>query len=336
MVQNQQEQSGFNQRADKAAMELKGDISQKQGLDLQSKQVAVGPDGKPPPPLPPEGSYMRETIEQQRAAAQIGDQPPAGTAEQMLDGSQAPPMTPPPSQQEPQGDPAISQKAQDRFSELSAKLRSQEQALQAAKEEARTASESKADLEQRLAALEQTHQQMVQSNLDNLDPEARMLVMQQAQMQEGFQRLRKDIVDEIMPHVQGLEKQSENQEMMALGNVFPAFDIQIHGPLVEMYRGKNPHSTIEQAFKAIATPQELVTRETAVANLAPPIVQPGSGTMQPRYMPEPQANPDDELRAEARALHEMARSDDPAVKRELARRQNAHLAKRLGGMLPGS
>ena len=144
------------------------------------------------------------------------------------------------------------------------------------------------------------------------------------------------MVGEIMPHIQGLEQKSQHQEMLDLGGTFPAFDIVIHGHLIESYRAKNPYSTIEQAFKAIATPNELTTRQTAVANAVPPVVQPGNGSLQPRYMPEPKTDPEDELRAEARAIHELARSADPMDRRDLARRQSQHLAKRLSSFLPGS
>jgi len=333
---NKKEPSQFNQRADNAAMALKGDISRRFGKDLPSTQVAVGPDGKPPAPLPPEGSYARESIEQQSAQAQIGDQPPVGTQEQMLDGSVAPPMTPAPEQQEPQGEPDISQNAQNRISDLSAQLRTQGQELQQALSDAQTAGAGRTELEEKVTQLQRDHETLLQSNLDNLDPETRMQVMQDARMREYLTGFKKDMIDEIMPHIQGLQKQSANQEMMALGDVFPSFDIQIHGTLIEMYRGKNPASTIEQAFKAIATPDELVTRQTAAGYPVPPIVQPGQAITQARYMPEPKSDPEAELREEARQLHELARSDDPSTRRELGRRQHQHLMARLGNVLPGS
>ena len=106
-----EETSQFNQRADNAALALKEQLSKERGVEIPERKVEVGPDGQPPKPPPPEGSYARQAYDLARAAQaaqatqmmqQQGQQPPAGTQEQALDGSQAPPL---PQQAPPPQDP---------------------------------------------------------------------------------------------------------------------------------------------------------------------------------------------------------------------------------------
>lgn len=335
-------ESQFNEASDSAALKLKGDLSRQLGKDLPSKQVLVDSDGRPPKPLPPEGSYMRQQIEAQRRQLQsqqpqpIGDQPLAGTSDQAIDGSQAPPLTTPGAT--PQEPPSqTSPKAEQRIQELTQKLRAQEQGMQAATEAARQAAESKAELEQRLVAFEQERNQLLQANLENLDPETRMQVLQDARMRETLDGFKKQLLDEIMPHVQGLQQSNIQHEMMELSEQYPAFDIQIHGPLIDMFRGKNQHCSIEQAWKAVAEPGELVTREAAsLAPAVPPVVPPGAGGVQPRYMPQPEPDQEESMIADARAAAELMKSDNPRDHRDGLRKFSENIAERLGPKLPGN
>ena len=340
--------SQFNQRSDRAALALKGEISQRLGKDLPSKQVEVGPDGQPSKPLPPEGSYMRTAIEQHRAAlaAQqaagqptqeqiLGDQPPAGTPTQATDGSMAPPLTPPeqPPQQQPA--PPISENANARIQDLAAKLRAKDQELQAAVEQARASSHSATELEGRLKTVEEQHQQMLQTNLENLDPETRAVVMQDARMHEYFDKFRQQLLGEIGPQLQGLQENRIHNDLMQLAEKYPAFDVQVHGPSIDMFRGKNPHTSIEQAFKATAEPEELVTRDVAAAVAVPPVVPPGSGGVTPRYMPEPTSNPEQEMIEEAARARDLMKSVDPNDHKKGLRAFDANIAARLANRLPG-
>lgn len=344
-----QPESHFNQRADNAALALK------QGMGLNPHTVQVGPDGKPPPPPPPPGSYAAMALEQQQAAqaahqAQqpqapaapppqnqqqiVGDQPLVGPGE-VTDGSQAPPLGVQPGQQETQGD-QLSPNAQQRFSEMSARLRAMEQQNQQMLQELEANKATRAEMEQKLEQAQKAQQEILQANLDELDPETRARVLADSRMQELFAQMEQRLTQRFMPHIETLEIEAQRNKMMDLARKYPAFDIQVHGPLIEMYRGKNPHSSVEQAFKAIAQDGELVTRDSASLQVAPPIVAPGgNGVQQPRYMPTPQPDPEQAMREDAQRAAELMRSNNHADRQQGLRLIDKNITDRLRDMLPG-
>lgn len=329
--------STFTTRADNAALALRKNL-QGQGRQVSdSSPVTVGPDGKPPAPLPPEGSYIRQAIELQRRAAEeqkiVGDQPAVGTANQAMDGSMAPklPQAPTPQQTPSENSP----RAEQRISELVAQLRAKEQELQQAAEASRKYGETAQQLQQRLQDLETQHQSMMQANLDNLDPDTRMQVMQDTRLAQRLNEFEQRILGRIQPQLKNLESQAARNEMQALSDTYPSFDYQIHGPLIDMFRAKNGNCTVEQAFRAIAEPDELVTRAAASAMAVPPIVPPGSGELaSARYAPQPVApapSPQEELVDESRRIAELRRSLDPKQQKEGMMLLDRHLRRRLGG-----
>lgn len=355
MTEQGQQPSQFNQRADNAALALKGQLNQERGLSLQEQKVEVGPDGKPPGPLPPEGSYARQAIEQQRAAATaqsqqamaqqgqptqqqiLGQQPPAGTVEQAMDGSQAPPL---PAAQPPQGpgdQDSFSENAQTRFAKLTQQLRDMDRERQAAIAQAKENETTLANAKSALDSLQQQHQQMLQANLENLDPETRMQVMQDARMQEYFAAFKQDIMNQLQPQIAGLQENRIHGELMQLAEKYPRFDVQVHGPNIEMFRGKYPEVTVEQAFKAIAEPEELVTRGSVAHAAVPPIPAPGGvNPAHTRYVAEPQSDPEQEMREESLQWKKLVASTDSADQRTGARLLEKNIADRLGDKLPGA
>ena len=214
-------------------------------------------------------------------------------------------------------------------------LRAKDQELQAAQAQARDASKSQEELTLRLTAMETQHQQMLQANLENLDPETRAVVMQDARMHEYFDKFRAQLLSEIQPQLSGLQENRIHNDLMTLADKYPSFDVQVHGPSIDKFRGKNPHTSIEQAFKAIAEPEELVTRNVAAAVAVPPVVPPGSGGVQPRYMPEPQSNPEAEMIQDAAAARELMLSNDPRDHKKGLAAFDANIAARLANHLPG-
>ncbi len=267
----------------------------------------------------------------------LGQQPPAGTIEQAIDGSQAPPLTPAPQPPQGPGEPDLSARANERFSKLTSDLRLADQERQAAvalaKENGATLAQTQAALQQ----LQQQHQQMLQSNLENLDPETRMQVMQDARMQEYFAGFKQDILNTLQPQIQGLQENRIHGELMSLADKYPRFDVQIHGPQIEMFRGKYPEVPIEQAFKAIAEPEELVTRGAVSHVAVPPILAPGgTAPTNSRYVAEPQSDPEQEMREESLAWKKLLASADPADQRAGARLLEKNMGDRLGGNLPGA
>jgi len=331
----EQPQSQFTARADNAALKLRQRLQQEGRQVADNAPVAVGPDGKPPAPPPPEGSYMSQIVQQQRAedAHVLGDQPVAGTTEQMIDGSQAPPLaqgaqpTPEPGQEQ------LSDNAQRRIRELIAELKAKEQENQQLLDLGRKQGETLAQMQQRMEMLSRQHEQLVQSNLEHLDPETRLQVMQDARIQEALSGMEQRIVSKLAPRLESIEKNNVQAEMMRLGEDYPAFDIQIHGPLIDMFRGKNPHCSIEQAFRAIAEPHELMSRSVASAAAVPPVVPPGNMGQRPRYQPEPQAqqsDPEAELVEEAQRLKALRASSDPSEQKAGMNLVHEHLKRRLG------
>ena len=312
--------SSFNANADSAAQALRGNLIAQGRQMPKAAPVEVGPDGKPPAPPPPEGSYARMAMEQRQAehARQIGDQPVAGTPNQALDGSQAPPLAPvgqPPLQTEPQDSP----RAQRRIQELVDQLRARDAELAAAREEGKRHGDTLAQTQQRMAQLEQQHQQMLQANLDNLDPETRMRVMQDARMREYFDQFEERILSKVQPQLQQIQTRDARREMESLSNKYPAFDLQIHGPLIDMFRAKNPACSIDQAYRAIAEPEELVTRQSANAVAVPPVLPPGSSTLaSARFapQPEPQSDPVAEAREESARMAKLRASNNPQEQKQ--------------------
>lgn len=319
--------SNFNERADGAAEALK------QTMGIESTKVEVGPDGRPPPAPPPAGSYAAMIREQQKAEAEakgnvLGDQPVSGTLDNMMDGSVAPP-TPPADQQTPSPQ-SESPNVQRRFQELTQRLRVAEQEKQAAEQQAKNLSSTNTELSSRLQSIETQHQTLIQENLESLDPETRMAVMQDARMSELMAGVEKRLFDSIMPHVQGLEQANSQRAMMELASRYPSFDIQIHGPLIDMFRGKNPHCSIDQAFRAIAEEDELATRSQSSSAPIPPTVAPGGvGNGMPRYVPQPESSPEDEMIEDARRIAKLRGSDNPEEQKQGLRLADKNIRQRL-------
>lgn len=282
---------------------------------------------------------MRQAIEQQRRQGQptpqqqLGDQPTAGTPDQVLDGSLAPPLT----SAEPQAQPEqqTTPNAQRRIQELTGQLRDLDRERQQALAEARQRDETVAQMQQRLEQVQAQYEAMLQANLDHLDPEIRLQVMQDQRLNEAMGKFEERMMGKLMPHLQSLQQKSIYQEMLALSETYPAFDVQIHGPLVDMFRGKNQHCTVEQAWRAIAEPEELVTRQQARMSAVPPITPPSNGTSRPRYMPEPTSDPESELVEEAQRARDLMRSVNPADHKAGLRAFDENISKRLGHRLPG-
>lgn len=226
-----------------------------------------------------------------------------------------------------------SPRAERRIKELVDELRAKDQALQQALAEGKRHGETLHEMQGRFSSLEQQHQQMLQANLDHLDPETRAAVMQDSRLSQRLDEFEQRILGRIQPQLQQLSTKAARDEMSTLASKYPVFDFQIHGPLIDMFRGKNPHCTIEQAFRAIAEPEELVTRQSASAVAVPPIVAPGNGSMANiRFAPTPESksDPEAEMVEEAQRLKKLRSSADPNDQKAGLRLAHEHLKRRLG------
>lgn len=320
--------SNFDARADNAALALRQTLL-RQGRELPERApVQVDANGKPPAPLPPEGSYARQAIEQRRRQQQVALPPADQRAEDGLH------EEPPPADPQDQVDPAASPRADKRIQELVAQLRAKDQELQQAMEMGRRATETAQQYEQRLNAIEQQHQQLLQRNLDQLDPETRQKVLLDAQIAQATDNIEQRILGRLQPKLQSLESTAKQQELHALAQKYPGFDYQIHSKLIDQFRAANPRCSIEQAFRAVAEPEELGVRQAARATAIPPIVPPGNGDLgSARYVPSQVTNPkprqEDELAEESRRIAELRRSTDPAQQKLGMQMLEQHLRKRI-------
>lgn len=343
----QGQQSAFNSRSDNAALKLKGEIGARTGVDLPSRQVAVGPDGKPPAPPPPPGSYARQAHDQQMLELQrqqqqalagqpapqqiLGDQPPAGTPDQQADGSQAPPLAPgqplPAGPESPPHPPQHSDAANNRIQGLISELRDRDRRIA----ELAGGQADMAKLQEQVSALVSERDNLMQEGLAELDPEQRALVLAEGRMQEIVAQGKTDLLAQLQPQLSTLRQQNQQTEVERVAQKYPAFDLAVHGNLVDMVRGKFPGMTYEMAWKTVAEGDEAVTRDRTSVVAVPPVVPAGNGSPLPRYMPEPEANPDDELRAFQQRTNELIRSSSPAEQRQGLRQMDEAISQRLGG-----
>jgi len=197
---------------------------------------------------------------------------------------------------------------------------------------------SSTELQKQLDASHAREQEILQVNLDQLDPDTRARVLQDSRLQELFGQLEQKLTARFSPAIESLNVEASRQKMGALAQKYPAFDVVIHAPLIEIYRGKNPHSSVEQAFKAIAQDGELVTRDSVPLQVAPSIVVPngvGGPNGQPRYMPTPQADPVDAMRGDAARAAQLMRTGSHADRQEAMRLIDKNLSDRLGSSIPG-
>jgi len=326
--QQQQQQSAFNQRADNAALNLKDqlgrEISARTGerVVLPPTPVPVNADGNPAGPLPPEGSYARNQMEAEQQQAQFAPHPQAAPA-------MGQPQPEPPHQPQEQ----TSQRAQERITSLVSQLRSKDQEYQqlqqAQQQHATTAEELRAQLTAQKAMMEQ----VLEQNLDSLDPEARAQVMADARIRQAQAQSEQRIMRQIAPQLEALQTRNLQLEKQGLSDTYRAYDPMVHDVLIDQFRTRNPNTSVEQAFRAVATHDELTVGEYRSAHAPPPSIAPGSGSATPRYVPNPTNQPDpiQQIRDDAARAAELARSTDPYDQKQATRLWNKNLADRVFG-----
>lgn len=353
----------FNSRSDNAALKLKSELNARnRGVpgwqDLGPSPIAVGPDGQPPAPPPPEGSYARASWDQQQAqlraeqgaAAQhaqsdmgrgdhgqptprqvVGDQPPAGTSEQQSDGSVAPPLAggqpQPAAPLEQSTNQPFSENANARIQSLIAELREKDHQIA----ELAASREESTRLRSQVESLQQERDRIMREHLEDLDPETRATILAEARMRELLDQNNRSLLEQLQPQLSTLHQQNQQTEYERLARKYPGFDLQIHPALIEQLRAKVPALTVEMAFKAVAEGDEAVTREHAAHVAVPPVVPAGNGAHLPRYMPEPTPDPNQELMEFQERTFGLIRSDKPEEQRQGYRQLDNLIAERLKG-----
>ena len=325
----QQTGSQFAAKADAAAGALK------RQMNLPEKKVQVGPDGEPVRPLPPEGSYLRMQIDAERAeqarlaalstqqqTSVTNGQAPAATNGQAFDSHED----------------EMSVNATRRFAELTGQLREREQHLRDAAQ--RTASQEveiariRSEMEAMRRDLEEAYaerQRVLDQSLEGLDPETRATVLMESKLKRLLEEHERKVSARFEAQLESLRERSVLDDYERLSQKYLRYDSTLHRPIIEMYRGKNPNSSIEQAFKAVAEPSELVLREEAIASSIPPVLGPGPGPTAEHMVPKPRPDPVQSMVADAQKAKAMLRSADPDERKDGMRLLEKNLKDRLFG-----
>ena len=143
----------------------------------------------------------------------------------------------------------------------------------------------------------------------------------------------------ISPVLDGFRQRAAQADLDRVAQKYPGFQSEVHIPLIEMFREKNPNCSVEQAFRAIAEPEELFTEPQGRAPAIPPIAMPSSGNAAPRYVPQVDPNkltPEQEIEQDRQRAFALARSDKPEDRRQVGRAMDELLRRKLGDRMPRS
>lgn len=327
------QQSAFNQRADTAALRLKGDLGRElsartgEHVELPPTPVPVNEDGNPVGAPPPEGSYARAAFDQQQQQRAMDYQREA--AQQAYDPRNPNPEPPP---QPPQQPEQISERAQERITSLVSQLRTKDQEYQQLQAQQAQQATTVEELRAQLTAQKDLMDQMLQQNLENLDPETRAQVMADARIRQAVAQSEQRILQQVGPQLQALQTRNVQLEKSGLSGKYPGYDPGTHDVLIDEFRRSNPNCSVEQAFRACATAEELRMGGHRPANVPPPAMPPGSGSTAPRYVPQPDNRPDpvQQIQEDAARAAELARSTDPHDQKLANQLWHKNLADRLG------
>lgn len=268
-----------------------------------------------------EQQQQQRAMDYQREAAQQAHAPGPPT--------QGAPIQEQPQQQHEQ----VSQRAQERITSLVSQLRQKDQEFQQLQQQQSQQSATAEELRAKLQAQEQLMQQMLNQNLENLDPETRAQVMADARVSQAVAASEQRILSTLRPQLQVLQERNVQLEKSGLSGHYPGYDPVTHDALIDEFRRRNPNCSVEQAFRAVATPEELRVGGHRPANAPPPAMPPGSGSTAPRYVPQPDNRPDpvQQIREDAARAAELARSSDPHDQKAARVLFDKNLSDRLFG-----
>jgi len=242
--------------------------------------------------------------------------------------------TPPP----PHEPAETSQRAQERIQDLITQLRQKDQELQAATNQQSTAATTNEELRAQLTASQNQMQALMQEHMEHMDPETRQQVLNNAQIAQAVAQAESRILQRVTPQLQELQTGNEQRERVRVASVYQGYDPHVHDVLIDEFRRGNPNCSIEQAFRAVATPEELSAAGAGRANAPPPAVPPGNGAPAPRYLPTPTPgnDPITQMVADRDRAAELARSADPNDQKAATALWHKNLTERLGLNVPGT
>lgn len=335
--------SAFNQRSDTAALNIKEDLSREltaktgQPVVLPPTPVQVGVDGQPAGPLPPEGTYARSAIEEQQAVR--AQQQALEAHQRATDPASAQPAQGAPTQQSLQEPPEqISQRAEQRITSLVSQLRQKDQDFQQLEQNQSKQATTVEELQAQLTASQEQMNSMMSEHMENLDPEARATIMSDARIRQAVAQSEQRILQTMGPRLEALQVHNDQLEKVGLGQTYSGYDPVEHDVLIDEFRRVNRSCSVEQAFRAVATPEELSVGGVRPMNAPPPTVPPGNGPPTPRYLPDQPGQPDPvtQMRMDSAQAAKWARSLDPEDQKKATAMWHKNLSDRLGLNVPGT
>lgn len=320
--------SNLEQRADSAAEALKA----KMGLPQTKVQAGTYANQEPP-----QGSYAAQALQKQREAQQreqmqdlqrIPQNPtnPGEAPAQLPTDAIASPPDAPPNGAVAEGQ-ELSPRANERIAELARQRKDFEQRAALADAERQRLTEHNQRLEAEFQSLRDEYHKMLQANLDHLDPDDRARVMAEANARQVAESVEQRILEKMKPIMDSIQQNNFQMELQRLAARYPSFDVDAHAQDIEAFISRNPSLTVEQAFRALASDEEL---QTTPASQVPHVVDP-RGTRGTSHIAEPPPkDPDLDLVEERNQWKDLARSRSPDDQRQASRMLHDHLKKRLG------
>lgn len=252
---------------------------------------------------PPEGSYAAMNLEAQRAAQM------APLAES------SPPQhspAPAPVQTEQRTEHEDTPNVQRRISELTQQRREWERRAAEAEAKLQQESRQRAEAEARAAEHQRQLQQWVEARLDDMDPEQRAAVLADARINQSLDQKVNQLRAEILPAIQQVSTMRMQSELAALTR-YPGFRAEEHIPMIERRLAATPGLTVDEAFRLVASPEDLVSQRSG--QQAPPVVVPrGTGTTMSSQIPAPAPDPEAEMRADAARIRQLGHSREHGAK----------------------
>jgi len=194
------------------------------------------------------------------------------------------------------------------------------------------------ELRAQLTASNQQMQSLMQEHMEHMDPETRQQVLNNAQIAQAVAQAESRILQRVTPQLQELQVSNEQRERVQVSGVYAGYNPQVHDVLIDEFRKGNPNCSIEQAFRAVATPEELSVPGAGPRTAPPPAIAPGSGAPHPRYLPTPTPgnDPITQMVADRDRAAELARSADPEDQKKATALWHKNLTERLGLNVPGT
>ena len=181
-------------------------------------------------------------------------------------------------------------------------------------------------------------QSLMQEHMEHMDPETRQQVLNNAQIAQAVAQAESRILSRVTPQLQELQTGNEQRERVRVASVYQGYNPQVHDVLIDEFRRGNPNCSVEQAFRAVATHEELSTPGAGPRSAPPPSIAPGNGAPAPRYLPTPTPgnDPITQMVADRDRAAELARSADPNDQKAATALWHKNLTERLGLNVPGT